>query len=66
MDLLNHELEIIELALEAALLQLQHKYTPADLGDLDVQIARLSDRVVKELQTRHQYDAMQFEQLAKF
>ena len=64
MDLLDHELELIELALEAALLQLQHKYQPSDLGDLELQITRLSDRITKELTTRHQYDTLQFEQLA--
>lgn len=66
MDLLTNELELIELALEAALLQLQHKYTPAELGSLEKDLTKLSDRINKEMQTRIEYDQMQFEQLAKF
>jgi len=67
MDLLNNELELIELALEAALLQLymQHKYTPdGDVGNLTKDLTKLSNRITKELAERIAMDKLQFEQLA--
>ena len=66
MDLLNHELELLELALEAALLQLQHKYTEADTGSQVKDLTKLSNRITKELAERIAMDNLQFEQLANF
>lgn len=66
MDLLNHELELIELAIESALLQLQHKYYVTEIGDLEKDLTKLSNRITKELAERIAMDNLQFEQLANF
>lgn len=64
MDLLNNELELIELAIESALLQLQHKYVEADTGSIVKDLTKLSNRITKELAERIAMDKLQFEQLA--
>jgi hypothetical protein len=65
MDLLTNELELLSIALEELLSSL----TPlpnGDTGNLNKDLTKLSNRINKEIQTRIEYDQLQFEQLANF
>jgi len=63
MDLLNHELELLYLALGELLISIK-PLPDGDTGPLVKDLTKLSNRITKELAERIAMDNMQFEQLA--